>query len=98
MLVYVIDMSQPEPWSQLSQLQYELDMYQSGLSTRPAAVLANKIDLEETRDKMERMTEVVKQQHMELIPVSGRTGINLAEMLIKIKQLHDKFKENDNNT
>ena len=98
MLVYVIDMSQPEPWSQLSQLQYELDMYQSGLSTRPAAVLANKIDLEETRDKMERMTEVVRQQNMDLIPVSGRTGINLAEMLIKIKQLHDKFKENDNNT
>ena len=74
-----------------SQLRYELEMYASGLSLRPAAVLANKIDIEDSEDKLERLSSVVSDLNMELIPVSGRMGLNLTEMLVRIKQLHDKF-------
>lgn len=45
-LVYVIDMSDEAPWDQL-------EMYQEGLSSRSAAVvLANKIDTEDSEDKL----------------------------------------------
>jgi len=91
-LVYVIDMGEEEPCYQLEQLRYELEMYASGLSLRPAAVLANKIDIEESEDKLEKLSTIVSRLGMELIPVSGRMGLNLTEMLVRIKKLHDKFK------
>ena len=43
-------------------------MYASGLSLRPAAVLANKIDIEDSEDKLERLSSVVSDLNMELIP------------------------------
>ena len=92
-LVYVLDMASEDPWDQLEQLQYELEMYQSGLSSRPAAVLANKMDLEDSEEKYEMLASKLKATDLELIPVSGRTGINLANMLLSIKQLNDKFKD-----
>merc|ERR1712227_882195 len=93
-LVFVIDMGQEEPWEQFEQLRYELDMYQPGLSSRPAAVLANKIDLEDSDEKLEILREVINSPELEIIPVSGKNGINLANMLVRIKHLHDKFKQN----
>ena len=69
-------------------------MYQTGLSSRPAAVLANKIDLESSQEKLERLRRELRDSDLEIIPVSGRTGINLANMLVNIKSLHDKYKGN----
>ena len=94
-LVYVLDMGQDNPLEQLEQLQYELEMYQTGLSSRPAAVLANKIDLEDGReDKLGQLRRELSDSDLEIIPVSGRTGINLANMLVRIKSLHEQFKNN----
>ena len=77
---------------QLEQLQYELEMYQTGLSSRPAAVLANKIDLEDGQEKLEHLRRALSDSQLEIIPVSGRTGLNLSTMLVNIKSLHDKSK------
>ena len=93
-LVYVLDLGQDNPLEQLQQLQYELEMYQVGLSSRPAAVLANKIDLEDSREKLDQLRREVGEADLEIIPVSGRTGINLANMLVTIKSLHEKFRNN----
>ena len=93
-LVYVLDMGQDNPLQQLEQLQYELEQYQAGLSSRPAAVLANKIDLEDSRDKLDQLRRELGEADLEIIPVSGRTGINLANMLVRIKSLHEKFRNN----
>lgn len=50
-LAYVLDLSAgigdkkgPLPWDQLDELRFELEKYEAGLSTRPALVVANKID------------------------------------------------------
>ena len=91
-LVYVLDLGQDSPLQQLEQLQYELEMYQPGLSSRPAAVLANKIDLEDSPDKLELLRRELREADLEVIPVSGRTGINLANMLVRIKSLHEQFR------
>jgi len=89
-LLFVVDLSQEQPWEQVEQLRYELEMYQPGLSKRPVAILANKMDLPESEVKLkELMTEM--EDTVEIIPVSGRTGINLAEMLTRIKILHGMF-------
>ena len=44
-LLYILDLSHPEPWYQLETLMHELEMFMPGLSTRPHAILGNKIDL-----------------------------------------------------
>ena len=95
MLVYVLDLAQDSPLRQLEQLQYELEMYQPGLSSRPAAVLANKIDLEDGGEKLEELRRELREPGLEIIPVSGRTGINLANMLVRIKTLHEQFSSKD---
>ncbi|KAB0404603.1 hypothetical protein E2I00_017050, partial [Balaenoptera physalus] len=41
-LLFVLDLSVPEPWTQLDDLKYELEQYRQGLSERPHAVVANK--------------------------------------------------------
>ena len=94
-LVYVLDLAQDSPLRQLEQLQYELEMYQPGLSSRPAAVLANKIDLEDGGEKLEELRRELREPGLEIIPVSGRTGINLANMLVRIKTLHEQFSSKD---
>ncbi|KAF8752182.1 GTP-binding protein Obg CgtA [Rhizoctonia solani] len=44
-LVYVLDFSAPEPWTDLRVLHDELEMYQPGLPSRARLVIANKADL-----------------------------------------------------
>ena len=87
-LVFVLDMEQEQPWEQLDQLKYELEMYQEDLSRRPAAILANKMDVEDADEKLVQLSEMLGKD-TEVIPVSGRTGINLATMLVRLKRLND---------
>jgi len=87
-LVFVLDMEQEQPWEQLDQLKYELEMYQEDLSRRPAAILANKMDVEDADEKLVQLSEMLGKD-TEVIPVSGRTGIHLATMLVRLKRLND---------
>ena len=52
----------------------------------------NKIDLEDSGDKLELLRRELREADLEVIPVSGRTGINLANMLVRIKSLHEQFR------
>jgi len=87
-LLFVLDMEQDEPWDQLDELKHELEMYQEGLAKRPAAILANKMDIDKADQKLMQLIEKVGED-IEVIPVSGRTGINLASMLVRLKVLFD---------
>ena len=42
--LYMIDISEPEPWETLRILRHELESYQPELSRRPSIIVANKID------------------------------------------------------
>ena len=64
-----------------------MDEYEPGLSSRPCAVLANKMDLEEGWDQLEELKDRVGG---EVLPISGKTGTNLANMLVRIKELHQR--------
>ncbi|KAI0634121.1 P-loop containing nucleoside triphosphate hydrolase protein [Trametes polyzona] len=44
-LVYVVDLSMPEPWEELRVLQDELEQYKPGMSEQARMVVANKADL-----------------------------------------------------
>ncbi|KAM7237369.1 hypothetical protein CapIbe_011613 [Capra ibex] len=86
-LLFLVDLSVPEPWTQLDDLRYELEQYNEGLSKRPYAVVANKIDLPQARARLPQLQARLGQ---EAIALSAATGENLEELLLRLKELHDR--------
>ncbi|KAK7878672.1 hypothetical protein WMY93_030508 [Mugilogobius chulae] len=76
-LLFVLDISSPEPWTELEHLRYELDQYEPDLSHRPHAIIANKMDLPNSKEKLMILRGLVKQR---VIPVSALTGQNTEEL------------------
>lgn len=87
-LLFVLDLSTPDPWTQLQHLHYELDQYEPGLSQRPQAIIANKMDLPEARNKVETLKSLVTQR---VIPVSALTGQNTEELILHLRELYDGY-------
>ncbi|XP_034552320.1 mitochondrial ribosome-associated GTPase 2 isoform X2 [Notolabrus celidotus] len=85
-LLFVLDLSSPEPWTQLQHLRYELDQYEAGLSQRPQAIIANKMDLPEAQEKLKTLRSLVTQR---VIPVSALTGQNTEELILHLRELYD---------
>lgn len=85
-LLYVLDLSVEEPWTQLSDLQHELEQYQEGLSHRPHAIVANKIDIPRAKTNLEELRQRVP---FEVLPVSAKRKINVEELLIHVRKLYD---------
>ncbi|KAM5217859.1 mitochondrial ribosome-associated GTPase 2 isoform 1-T3 [Hipposideros larvatus] len=85
-LLFVLDLSVPEPWTQLDDLKHELDKYEEGLSGRPHAVVANKIDLPQARANL---PELRARLGTKAIALSAATGENLEELLLRLKELYD---------
>ncbi|XP_029973772.1 mitochondrial ribosome-associated GTPase 2 [Salarias fasciatus] len=87
-LLFVLDLSAPEPWTQLQDLRFELDQYEPGLSERPQAIVANKMDLPEAQEKLEFLRSQVTQR---VIPVSALTGQNTEELILHLRELYDGY-------
>ncbi|XP_060793169.1 mitochondrial ribosome-associated GTPase 2 isoform X2 [Neoarius graeffei] len=85
-LLFVLDMSSPEPWDELQCLRFELDQYEAGLSKRPHAIVANKMDLSGTKENLEELRRRVEQR---IIPLSALTGDNTEELIIHLRELYD---------
>ncbi|XP_024240636.1 mitochondrial ribosome-associated GTPase 2 isoform X2 [Oncorhynchus tshawytscha] len=87
-LLFVLDLSSPEPWTQLQQLRYELDQYEPGLTHRPHAIVANKMDLPGARGNLEALRGHVAHR---VIPVSALTGQNTEELILHLRELYDGY-------
>ncbi|KAM5304843.1 mitochondrial ribosome-associated GTPase 2 isoform 3-T3 [Glossophaga mutica] len=85
-LLFVVDLAVPEPWAQVEDLKFELEKYQRGLSQRPHAVVANKVDLPEARANL---PELQARLGGTAIALSAVTGENLEGLLLRLKELHD---------
>ena len=83
--MYVLDISQSDPKQTLASLQEELELYKAGLSHRPAAIVANKVD---TVDKQtgELLGEGVP---FSVIPVSAKYGQGIEKLKERIKELFE---------
>ncbi|XP_022344204.2 mitochondrial ribosome-associated GTPase 2-like [Crassostrea virginica] len=86
-LLYVIDLSYTEPWTQYKALQYELEQYKEGLSTRPCLIVANKVDLSVAKQNLD-----VLKAHVDLpvLAISAAKKIGLEELMMEIRQLYER--------
>lgn len=44
-LIFILDVTQNEPWEALEILKYEINQFNKNLNDRPHIIVANKIDL-----------------------------------------------------
>ncbi|XP_077587944.1 mitochondrial ribosome-associated GTPase 2 [Stigmatopora nigra] len=91
-LLFVLDLSSPEPWTQLQNLHHELDQYDPCLSQRPHAIVANKIDLPQAQENLESLKRYVTKR---IIPVSAMTGQNTEELILHLRELYDGYLQGD---
>ncbi|XP_004644258.1 mitochondrial ribosome-associated GTPase 2 [Octodon degus] len=89
-LLFVVDLSLPEPWTQVQHLKCELEKYEEGLSERPHVVIGNKIDLPQARASQAQLQARLGQ---EVIALSALTGENLEQLLLRLKVLYDAYVE-----
>ncbi|XP_050009051.1 mitochondrial ribosome-associated GTPase 2 [Alexandromys fortis] len=88
--LFVVDLSLPEPWTQVDDLKYELEKYEEGLSERSHVIVANKIDIPQARAHLPQLQARLGQ---EVIALSALTGENLEQLLLHLKALHDAHVE-----
>ncbi|GBP17914.1 Mitochondrial ribosome-associated GTPase 2 [Eumeta japonica] len=96
-LLYVIDASREDPWTQYDQLQYELEQFNVELLQRPTIVVANKIDLPEAKDQLPALKRELQKRKMHcVVPLSAKTGIGLGVLLRLLRDMYDGVLVKDN--
>jgi len=94
-LVYVVDLSGPNPWDELRDLKDELEKYLPGMSDKARMVIANKADLlgsdgdqeavEEARGKLRRLEECVRTE-MVVKTADGEHTLDVVPASAKLSQ------------
>ncbi|KAF7264337.1 hypothetical protein GWI33_000305 [Rhynchophorus ferrugineus] len=85
-LVYVIDASLDEFYDHLEILQYELDKFNENFKNKSQLVVANKIDIPKARQNAAEMQKILQ---LPVVPVSAKTGENIAALLREMKIIYD---------
>ncbi|KAI0080391.1 GTPase [Panus rudis PR-1116 ss-1] len=89
-LVYVVDLSSPEPWEDLRVLREELEKYKPGMSPKARMVLANKADLlggngadeaavQEAKEKLAKLEKFVEDEMT--VMVTDSDGVQVQQRL-----------------
>lgn len=87
-LLFVIDVSVPEPWKDFEMLINEIKKFSSELIKRKKIIAANKIDIEDANKNVEILME--KYKDIPVIPISAKTGQNISELLQVIRTSYDE--------
>lgn len=79
-LVYVIDISGPNPYEDLKTLQLELEAYRPGLTKRQSLIVANKADKVGTAKDNLALLQSQVNKSIPIIPVSARYEKNVLKL------------------
>jgi len=70
-------------------LKKELELYMKGLSSRPAIIAANKMDIPESQANLDIFKEEI--YDVPIAPISAKDRINLDELLHSLKLKLEKL-------
>ena len=76
-LAFVLDMAGTDgrsPLDDLDCLRNELELYMSGLSKRPAVIIANKMDMPVSEENLALLQDKLATEPIEIIPVTAAIG------------------------
>lgn len=86
-LLFIIDVSKEEPWQDYETLKFELGQFSANLVDRPQIIVANKIDLPDAEENIEKLK---KMYDVPVVPISAKMGMNLKTLLGDIRHLYDQ--------
>lgn len=95
-IIHVLDIAGLEgrdPLDDYRQINEELKLYNERLATRPQIIAANKIDLPEAQENLEKVIAYFKEQGQEVFPISAATGEGLDVLLNRAAQMIDEYQE-----
>ncbi len=97
-LAYVLDMGGVDgrdPLEDLASLRTELELYQAGLSRRPAVVVANKMDLENADENLRRLRE---SEQLPIYPVCAELGQHTDRIVEALRELLETVRPEEPDT
>ncbi|ADO70077.1 GTPase ObgE [Stigmatella aurantiaca] len=84
-LIHLIDMGAEgegrEPLHDFDILNRELEKYSAELARKPQVVAANKVDLTHARERLEALTQALRERGIAVFPVSTATGEGMQALL-----------------
>ncbi|XP_066585902.1 mitochondrial ribosome-associated GTPase 2 isoform X2 [Prorops nasuta] len=86
-LLYILDLSQDEPWHDLKILRHEIKQFSKQLEKRRFIIVANKVDLPNSLKNLEILME---KTNLPIIPVSAKKGTNISMLLRKMRESYDE--------
>ncbi|KAJ2262952.1 GTPase of the mitochondrial inner membrane that associates with the large ribosomal subunit [Coemansia sp. RSA 376] len=90
-LVFIVDVSRPEPWRDLQTLRDELDLYREGLSDRPSLVVCNKADAGDIARRNYDAWRLIA-PNLKLVPVSAKLDKNIKKATHAIRQMLEQVR------
>ena len=78
--VHILDLTHDNPYDDYVKIRHELEMYDEALLQRPELVVANKIDMPETNEKLQKL----KDKLPDVIDISALNQTNVQSLLYNI--------------
>jgi len=93
LLVHVLDLSgiERDPLEAFYAINNELEKYSEKLLEKPQIVAANKMDLPEARENLERVKCNLENKGYKVIAVSGATGEGVRQLIMLISEMLSKL-------
>ena len=94
LILHVLDVAGSEgrdPIEDFDQINLELSKYSDKLAKRPQIVVANKMDLPEAAENIEKVREYVMEKGYEFYPISAATGEGVKELMWRVQELVDQL-------
>lgn len=97
-IIHVVDMAGSEgrdPFDDWMKINDELKLYNADLENRPQIVAANKMDMPEAEENLEKFREQVKEirPDLEILPISSLTRQGVQELLYRAADMLDEIPE-----
>ncbi|MGH7857946.1 MAG: GTPase, partial [Candidatus Binatia bacterium] len=87
LLVHLLDLSGlsgSDPLADYEAIHSELRLFDPALASRPKLVVGNKIDLAESRERLDTVRREIEQRGLDFLAVSAVTGEGVAELVRRI--------------
>jgi GTP-binding protein len=81
-----------EPVQSLEVMRQELDAYDESLNHRPCAIVATKIDISGTSDRLSQLQAYCKKRKYKCFPVSAATREGLTELIAYVGKQVDSLR------
>jgi len=88
LLVHVLDLSgmERDPVEAFYAINQELGQYSEKLLEKPQIIAANKMDLPEARENLDKVRQMLEKEGYDIIPISGATGDGIKQLIKLISE------------